>query len=142
MAPRKPVVAFVTEMPFVRTSGGMRPSAWLTRFCTSTAARSGIAADLERDVDAREARVRARRGHVHHALDAVDDLLERRGDRALDRLRVGARVERGHRRPMAASAPENARSGSVGMAIAPASMIRSEQTVARTGRVMNSRDST
>ena len=33
---------FVTAMPFVRTSAGMRPSAWLTRFCTSTAARSGL----------------------------------------------------------------------------------------------------
>ena len=32
--------------------------------------------------------------HVHHALDAVDRLLERRRDRALDRLRVGAGVER------------------------------------------------
>ena len=32
---------FVTEMPLVRTSAGMRPSAWFTRFCTSTAARSG-----------------------------------------------------------------------------------------------------
>ena len=28
-------------MPLVRTSCGMRPSAWFTRFCTSTAARSG-----------------------------------------------------------------------------------------------------
>ena len=31
----------VTVMPLVRTSSGIRPSAWLTRFCTSTAARSG-----------------------------------------------------------------------------------------------------
>ena len=29
-------------MPVVRTSAGMRPSAWLTRFCTSIAARSGL----------------------------------------------------------------------------------------------------
>ena len=28
-------------MPFVRTSSGIRPNAELTRFCTSTAARSG-----------------------------------------------------------------------------------------------------
>ncbi len=34
------MVFFVTAMPFVRTSAGMRPSAWFTRFCTSTAARS------------------------------------------------------------------------------------------------------
>ena len=33
-------VTFVTVMPLVRTSAGMRPSAELTRFCTSTAARS------------------------------------------------------------------------------------------------------
>ena len=32
---------FVTVMPLVRTSSGMRPSAEFTRFCTSTAARSG-----------------------------------------------------------------------------------------------------
>ena len=31
----------VTVTPLVRTSAGRRPSAWLTRFCTSTAARSG-----------------------------------------------------------------------------------------------------
>ena len=37
----KPAVFLVTVMPLVRTSAGMRPSAWLTRFCTSTAARSG-----------------------------------------------------------------------------------------------------
>ena len=32
----------VTVMPLVRTSAGMRPSAWFTRFCTSMAARSGL----------------------------------------------------------------------------------------------------
>ena len=37
-----PLVCFVTVMPLVRTSAGRRPSAWLTRFCTSTAARSGL----------------------------------------------------------------------------------------------------
>ena len=35
-----PVDCFWTVMPVVRTSAGMRPSAWLTRFCTSTCARS------------------------------------------------------------------------------------------------------
>ena len=80
--------------------GGMRPSAWFTRFCTSTAARSGSHADLERHGDAREARARRRGPHVLHALDAVDDLLERRRHRALHRLRVRAGVERrdGHGR--------------------------------------------
>ena len=38
---RKPAVFFVTLMPLLRTSTGSRPSVWLTRFCTSTAARSG-----------------------------------------------------------------------------------------------------
>ena len=41
IAVRNPDVDLVTEIPLVRTSAGMRPSAWLTRFCTSTAARSG-----------------------------------------------------------------------------------------------------
>ena len=36
----KPVDCFWTVMPLVRTSAGMRLSAWLTRFCTSTAATS------------------------------------------------------------------------------------------------------
>ena len=47
-------------------------------------------------VIARRAVVAARRGHVLHALDAVDRLLERSGDRGLDRLRVRAVVERDH----------------------------------------------
>ena len=38
----KPAVFLVTVMPLVRTSAGMRPSAWFTRFCTSMAARSGL----------------------------------------------------------------------------------------------------
>ena len=41
MPARNPADPFVTVMPFVRTSSGMRPSAELTRFWTSTAARSG-----------------------------------------------------------------------------------------------------
>ena len=42
MPPMNPVATFATAMPFWRTSAGMRPSAWLTRFCTSTAARSWL----------------------------------------------------------------------------------------------------
>ena len=123
-------------MPLVRTSAGMRPSAWLTRFCTSTAARSGSRPTSNVTVIVAEAAVGARRGHVDHALDAVDGLLERRGDRALDRLRVGAGVERGDASPTAAPAPGYRAIGSVGMAIAPARMMSSEQTVARIGRRM------
>ena len=36
------MVFFVTVTAVVRTSTGMRPSAWLTRFWTSIAARSGL----------------------------------------------------------------------------------------------------
>ena len=37
----KPAVFLITVTPVVRTSAGRRPITWLTRFCTSTAARSG-----------------------------------------------------------------------------------------------------
>ena len=54
----------------------------------------GIAPDFERHRDGGEPVVGRRRGHVDHALDAVDDRFERSGDGALDRLRVCAGVER------------------------------------------------
>jgi hypothetical protein len=56
-----------------------------------------IATDIEGRGDRRDTAVGARRRHVHHALDAVDRLLERRGDRAFNGLRVRARVKGGHR---------------------------------------------
>ena len=49
-------------------------------------------ADIEGDGDGRRAVVRARRGHVGHALDAVDLLLERRRHRIGDDLRAGAGI--------------------------------------------------
>ena len=55
-----------------------------------------IAGDVERDGDRREAAVRARGGHVEHALHAVDRLLERGGDRGLDFLGVRAGVDGRH----------------------------------------------
>ena len=55
-----------------------------------------ISRDLERDGDRARAVVAARRGHVLHALDAVDRLLERNRHPGLDRLRVRAVVERNH----------------------------------------------
>ena len=55
-----------------------------------------VARDVEGHGDLRHAGVGARRGHVEHALDAVDRLLERRGDRRFDGLGVGPRVERRH----------------------------------------------
>ena len=41
MPPMKPAVSLLTLMPLVRTSVGIRPRTEFTRFCTSTAARSG-----------------------------------------------------------------------------------------------------
>jgi len=38
---RNPAVFFRIVTPLLRTSTGSRAIAWLTRFCTSTAARSG-----------------------------------------------------------------------------------------------------
>ena len=55
-----------------------------------------IARDVERHGDLADAAVRAGRGHVEHALDAVDGLLERRGDRRFNRLGVRARVDGDH----------------------------------------------
>ena len=49
-------------------------------------------ADVEGDGDRRRAVVRARRGHVGHALDAVDLLLERRRHRVGDDLRARAGI--------------------------------------------------
>ena len=59
-----------------------------------------VSAHLEEHGDRGKPCVRARRGHVGHALHAVDDLLERRRDGTLHRLCVGARIEcqHGHRR--------------------------------------------
>src|SRR3984957_1325678 len=53
-----------------------------------------VAADVERDVDAAGAVVAARRGHVLHAFDAVDGLLQWSGYRGFHRPRVSAVVER------------------------------------------------
>ena len=52
-----------------------------------------VAGDVERDGDRRDTTVGARRGHVQHALDAVDGLLERGRDRRLDFLRVRRRCK-------------------------------------------------
>ncbi len=55
-----------------------------------------VTGHVEGDVDLADAGVRARRGHVEHALDAVNRLLERCRDCGFDRLGVGAGVERRH----------------------------------------------
>ena len=49
--------------------------------------------DVEGDGDCAGAIAAAGGGHVLHALDSVDRLLERRGDRALHRFRIGTVVE-------------------------------------------------
>ena len=51
-----------------------------------------VVAGAEGDVDVAGAVVRAGRSDVVHALDAVDLLLQRNGDRGLDHLRVRAHV--------------------------------------------------
>ena len=71
---------------------GRQPAERLvTRFCTSTAARSDVARDVEGHGDLLEAAVGARGAHVEHPLDAVDRLLERRRDAGLDCLGVRRR---------------------------------------------------
>jgi hypothetical protein len=54
---------------------------------------------VEREVDGHRqlSRGRADRRHVKHVVDAVDLLLDRRGDRARERQRIGARIGGGHR---------------------------------------------
>ena len=86
--------------------------------------------------DRRDAAVRARGGHVEHALDAVDRLLERRRDRRLDFLRVGAGVDRGDVMTCGGASVGYCATGIVGIATAPARMRTSEQTDARIGRRM------
>jgi hypothetical protein len=58
-----------------------------------------VGVGVEREVDGHRqlTRRRADRRHVEHVVDAVDLLLDRRGDRIRERLRVGARVGRGDR---------------------------------------------
>ena len=70
----------------------------------------GIAADLERHVDLAKPAVRAGRGHVEHALDAVDHRFERCRDGAFDRLRVRAGIERADRNCRRGELRDNGRS--------------------------------
>ena len=118
------------------TSFGRRPSTCEMRFCTSTAATSRLRVTSKVTVIVDDAVVAARRGHVLHALDAVDRLLDRRGDGGLDRLGARAVVERVDAAPSAAPARETARSAASGSRSAPARMMTSEQTLARIGRWM------
>ena len=55
-----------------------------------------VGAEAERDRQQHRAVAGRLRGHVEHVLDAVDFLLERRGDGLGDHLRVRARILRAH----------------------------------------------
>ena len=86
--------------PVCLMTSGSSGMARLTRFCTSTWAMFRSTPWLERDGQVVGAVVGALRGHVHHALDAVDLLLDGRGDRVGDVLGAGAGIVAGdlHRR--------------------------------------------
>ena len=87
---------FVTEMPTCFTSFGSRPFGLRDAVLDVDRGDVEVAREIEGDRDRRRPVVAARRRHVLHALDAVDRLLERVGDRGLDRLGVRAVVERRH----------------------------------------------
>jgi hypothetical protein len=55
-----------------------------------------VGADVEGDLDLHHALRGGGRAHVDHVLDAVDLVLERRGDGLLQHQRRGARVDRLH----------------------------------------------
>ena len=72
---------FLTVTPVALTTSGSMGSASETRFCTSTWAMSRLVPSLNVTVSDVGAVVGALRRHVEHVLDAVDLLLDRRGDR-------------------------------------------------------------
>ncbi len=79
--------------PSWRTSSGRRGSAWLTRFCTCTCARSTSVPTRKVTVSvSTPSEVRLRR-HVEHVLDAIDLLLQRGGDGLGEHPRVGAGID-------------------------------------------------
>ena len=83
--------------------------------------------------------VGARRRHVHHVLDAVDLLLDRRGDGLGHHLRAGAGVLAAHARPSAARSGGTWRSAGSDSASPPASVMAIESTEAKIGRSMKKR---
>ena len=84
-----------TVTPWAMTSCGSCAWACETRFCTSTAARSGIALEREGDREVRAAVVAAHGVDVQHVGHAVDLLVERHGHRFLDYVRARAEIVRG-----------------------------------------------
>ena len=94
-----------------------------------------VGADVEGHLDLTRAVRRRGRGHVEHALDAVDRVLDRRGDGLLDDLRRGARIE------AVTVTTGGAISGycAIGrfrIAARPAMTIKTERTAAKIGRSM------
>ena len=75
--------------PVCLMTSGKLGTARLTRFCTSTWAMSRSTPLLKRDRQVVGAVVGALRRHVHHALDAVDLLLDGRGHGLGDVLGAG-----------------------------------------------------
>ena len=92
-----------------------------------------VVAGLEGDGDRAGAAVGARGADVAHSLDAVDGFFERDGDGLLDGLGVGAHVVSDDA-DLRRSQVGYIATGRVGMQTAPARMISSAQTVAKTGR--------
>ena len=84
-------------MPVWFTCAGRRADARLDPVLHVDRGDLDVARRLEGDGDGRDAVVAAGRGDVAHALDAVELLLERDGDRALDHVRARADVGAGHR---------------------------------------------
>ncbi len=87
--------ALFTTMPVWFTWAGSRDEARLHAVLHVDRGDLDVARRLERDRDGRGAVVAARRGHVAHALDAVQLLLERDRHRALDDVRARADVGAG-----------------------------------------------
>ena len=100
-----------------------------------------VDAVLEGDGQAVVAVVGRRRGHVHHVLDAVDLLLDRRGHGLGDDLGAGAGILAGHahrrRRDRRIHRDRQRQSESP-----PASVIAIDRTVAKIGRSMKKRENT
>ena len=85
---------FATVTPCRRTSSGSSCSALCTRFCTLMIAMSGSVPTANVSAISSVPRGRAARAHVQHVLDAVQRLLERRGDGLRDHVGARARVDR------------------------------------------------
>ena len=81
--------------PICCVTSGRRGSAWLHAVLHELLVEIRIGAELEGDGEREDAVARGLREHVEHVLRAVDLLLERRGDRLGDDLRIRAGKLRG-----------------------------------------------